>query len=258
MSGQFVDMAPLISGLRRQMDSMSTASVVQDLDGFDRAAFVARSGYVPGGSAQAELVLAPDMALELGHPRTASVSFVLVTRGSDVRAGRVTRVGPDFDGLGSRSPHGPPRHSFAQVVCCRVSADHPPDPFDLDNAQYLTDRLPGYMVRSLPGRLWARISRAGRRAGLDLTVLAQALMIRYGELASVSAVEVFFVTSSADDVQRLALLAAEARVLSGQHKKLVLGADGAVDCTDLHCESCDERDVCEALRDVMARRRRTA
>ena len=58
--------------------------------------------------------------------------------------------------------------------------------------------------------------------------------------------------------EALATLANEARVLAGQHKKLVLAADGGVDCLDLNCEACDERALCDSLRDVIVRRRRYA
>jgi CO dehydrogenase/acetyl-CoA synthase beta subunit len=251
-------MAPLIRRLRRCVSDYATPPVVQEVAGFAFRTLAARHGYARGGLERPEIVLAPDVALELGHPGTAAQSFVLLTCGDDVCAGRLTRVGWDFDGL-ERRPVGPTaRRPFAQVVLLRVSPDCPPDPFVLDNAQYLTDRLPGYMVRSVPGRLWARISRAGRRAGLDLTILGQALMARYLEIDGVEAVEVLFVTSSAQDVEALAPLAHEAHILSGQHKKLVLSDDGLVDCLDLSCEACDERALCDALRDVIVRRRRYA
>ena len=46
-----------------------------------------------------------------------------------------------------------------------VKPGETPDPFETDNTQYLMHRLSGYMVRSVPGRLWVRISKAGRAAG---------------------------------------------------------------------------------------------
>jgi hypothetical protein len=45
-------------------------------------------------------------------------------------------------------------------------------------------------------------------------------------------------------------------VLSGQHRKLVLREQGVAECDDLDCDSCDERDVCDALRDVTVRYRK--
>ena len=81
-------------------------------------------------------------------------------------------------------------------------------------------------------------------------------MAVYAELPDVEAVEVVFVTSSEADVEALGPIAAEAKILAGRHKKLVLSPDGEVECTDLDCEDCDEQPVCDALRDVVVRRRR--
>jgi len=249
-------MAPLIRRLRQGVGDYAVAPAVVEVGGFDRRELAARYGYAPRGLPRPEIVLTGDVALELGHPATASQCLVLLTTGDGVHPGRLTRLGPDLEELELRSDGPSTHHPFAQVVLLRVSPDTPPDPFVLDNAQYLIDRLPGYMVRSVPGRLWARISRAGRSAGLDLTILGEALMARYLEIDGVSDVEVVFVTSSAGDVEALATLAHEARILAGQHKKLVLSADGEVDCLDLNCETCDERELCDALRDVIVRRRR--
>ena len=102
-----------------------------------------------------------------------------------------------------------------------------PDPFEIDNTQYLTRRLPGYMVRSVPGRLWVRISRKAEEAGLTLKTVGSALIAAYThDFDAVEGAEVVFVTSCGEDVEALAEIANEAKILAGKHKKLVLGADG--------------------------------
>jgi hypothetical protein len=65
-----------------------------------------------------------------------------------------------------------------------------------------------------------------------------------------------FVTSSNDDVQALAQIATEAGILAGRHKKLVLGVDGDVECFELNCKTCDEKPVCDSLRDIVIKRRK--
>ncbi|MBW2527774.1 MAG: hypothetical protein JRI23_26575 [Deltaproteobacteria bacterium] len=44
--------------------------------------------------------------------------------------------------------------------------------------------------------------------------------------------------------------------MAGHHKKLSLGVDGELECSDLDCDSCDEQEVCDSLRDVIIKRRR--
>lgn len=199
-----------------------------------------------------EVILAEDTAVELGHPSTASLSTVLVTwHPGLVRPGRITRVGPDLDGLSAGGPK-----PFAQVVMLEVRAGGEPDPFALDNAQYLLHRLPGYAVRSVPGKLWIRVSRKGRQAGLTLGTVGAALIAAYtADFEEIRAAEVVFVTSSRSDVEALSDVAVEARILSGRHKKLYLGADGGVECRELSCDTCEEKPVCDNLRDIVIQRR---
>jgi len=45
-------------------------------------------------------------------------------------------------------------------------------------------------------------------------------------------------------------------VLSGRHRKLALSADGTFECSDLDCENCDERETCDALKDVTIKYRK--
>lgn len=249
-TARVADMAPLIVRLREYIAERADHVTVQQAP-FDATGLRERFGFADGGGPQ--MILAQDAYAELGHPSTASAAIVLVTHDENLVAdGRCLRIGPDLDGIAkdARAPYG-------QVVLVAVGQDEAFDPFDLENAQYLTHRLPGYMVRSVPGRLWVRIGAQQARAGLDLDVVASALMASYrGRFDAVAAVEVVHVTSSAEDVQALSAIGTEASILWGHHKKLALGADGEVECSDLNCDDCDEQEVCDNLRDVIVKRRR--
>jgi hypothetical protein len=247
------DAAALIGLARVRLHGCSTAAVVSDLSPAMAAELRRRFGYRSQGSGCAQTVLASEVALELGHPSTASVSMVLWTRRLElVRAGRVTRVGPDFDALspGERRP-------FAQIVLVALGSGACADPFDLDRTQYLINRLPGYAVRAVPGRLWARISKQARQAGLSLDGLGAALASAYGDgLDGVRAVECLFVTSCAGDVESLQPVAAEAQSVAGRYRKLVLTQNTGVPCEVLACDTCAHKPVCDNLRGIVRRRRR--
>jgi CO dehydrogenase/acetyl-CoA synthase beta subunit len=73
---------------------------------------------------------------------------------------------------------------------------------------------------------------------------------------AIEKIEVVFVTQSKEDVESLNQIATEANILSGNHKKLILGADGDIECSEFNCETCDEKTVCDSLRDVVIIRRR--
>lgn len=246
------DMAPLVRRMREYLALREERSVSFDSP-WTAAELAARFGFATGRrKGSAEVILAEDTAVELGHPSTASLAAVLVTWDPGlVRPGCISLVGPDLDGL-SAAGYRP----FGQVVMLAAKPGRMPDPFALDSAQYLLHKLPGYAVRSVPGKLWVRVSRKGRQAGLTLAVVGAALIAAYtSDFEEVEAAEVVFVTSSISDVEALSEIAVEARILSGRHKKLFLGADGEIECRELSCDTCEEKPVCDNLRDIVIQRR---
>jgi CO dehydrogenase/acetyl-CoA synthase beta subunit len=245
------DMAPLVDRLREFLSERASDTTSCDAP-YDLSALAERFGFSEKRKGRPEVILGEDVALELGHPSTASQVIVLLSHQPDlVQSGRISIVGPDLDEM-----KGGGRHAFAQVVMLAVKPDHTPDPFEIDNTQYLMHRLSGYMVRSVPGRLWVRISKAGRAAGLTLKTVGSALIVAYtNDFHGVEGAEVVFVTASPSDVEALSQISTEANILSGRHKKLALGVDGEVECQDLNCNTCDEQPVCDSLRDIVIKRR---
>jgi hypothetical protein len=248
-----VDMTPLIESVRALLDPRVEESKRWAIEDFDHDAFARETGFAPRRKGKPEVVLGQEIAVELGHPATASQAILLTTAQPGlVQPGRVSLLGPDLD-CGTPGVQRP----FAQVVMLALRPGSAPDPFELESAQFLINRLPGYMVRSIPGRLWVRVSKRGRAAGLGFDTVARALVAAYeDEFDEVEGVEVIFVTSSAADVEALAPVALEASVISGKHKKLVLSPDGELECSELSCETCDEKPVCDDLRDIVRERRR--
>lgn len=255
----FADMAPLVRRLHAWIDDHPGSRTVQlsipDLQVFSRL-----TGFTPRRAGTPEVILASDTAIELGHPTMESLVFPLMTSVPGlVRHGRLTTVGPGFACTGRPGKTGGStvRLPLGQVVALEVEAENPPDPFDVDNLQFLLHRLPGYMVRSVPGRLWVRIGKEALSRGLSVEVVAQALMLSFlNECPTVRGVEVLWVTSCVDDIRSLRPLENEASILAGKHKKLVLTQNGEVECPDLDCDHCEARDVCDALRDIIVLRRR--
>jgi hypothetical protein len=210
-------------------------------------------GFSAKGKGKPEVILTEDVQVELGHPSVGSLAAVLTTYDpSLIQHGRISLIGPD---LRQMKPGG--RQAFAQVILLALDRSAMPDPFDLENAQYLMHRLPGYMVRSVPGKLWVRVGKDRFNQGLDLHTVGSALVKAYtDDFPGVLKAEIAFVTTGREDVLALEPIAAEAKVLSGRHKKLVLGVDGSIECSELNCEECEEKPVCDNLRDVVVRRRK--
>jgi hypothetical protein len=209
-----------------------------------------------------ELVLTAETALELGSPRRRSAHAVLWTATPGVVTDdQLVVVGPDLD------PRGGGDRAYVQLTLVEVAPDAARDEprgaggsalvARLEAQQFLTRQLPGVMARLLPGRLWLRVSRDALAAGLDFALLAAALRRACRTVApAVRAVACVFASGADDDVADLAALAAEARVHAGRHHRLALGGDGAFECADLDCATCDDRPVCDRIRAATAIRRR--
>jgi hypothetical protein len=245
------DMAPILRDLRELLARAGAVPIIREVSPAAQRAFSERTGFGPRGG-EPVIVVGRAVALELGHPDTESQALALWTTESGlVENGRVTLLGPDLPAMpgGGRWPLG-------LIVCLELDAAASPDPFRIEQSLRLANRLPGFMVRSLPGRLWARVGASELARGLSLLDVGEALVRAYNEdVPGVMAVEAVIVTHSADAVRSLAPLAIQARVLSGRHKKLYLSPDGALECEELDCEACDERETCDSLRDILARRR---
>jgi CO dehydrogenase/acetyl-CoA synthase beta subunit len=204
-----------------------------------------------GPDAGKGVILKEDTFVELGNPSVASCSFVVWTDElSRVVDGRITCIGPDIQH--SRGQSLP----FAQVVIvsgAELTEQHYPE---LERTQYTPDQIQGYMLRSVPRRVWSRVSNEAAARGFCFESLGRALISIFKRRNPlIQAIEVVFVTSSADDVDQLEDIAADVRKFSGEVRKLVRQQDGSYDCVEYDCDSCDDRPACDSVRDWIKVRR---
>jgi len=128
----------------------------------------------------------------------------------------------------------------------------------MDLLRYDLD-LEGFMIRAVSSRMseWCRISRQAVRQGFSMRTLGSSLMELFRKKAYVKAVEILFVTSSADDVKRLGgIVGSTARTISAMNKM--------AEEMKFDCEDCEYRDVCDdaedlkKMRDAFMKRRQEA
>jgi len=182
-------------------------------------------------------VLKEDTAVELGGPLSAGTVFFLC--GDDVSAvddGRITLAGADI--IETKDKVLP----FGQVVLVAGTTLTKGITPELENALYSAGKLPGYMLRSTGGHIWSRLSHQAVRNGFSLKLLGQAILeYIYANLASVSAAEVLFVTSSVGDVQELDRIGTLVRKLAHDlRRERIRQAIGE----EFECESDGDCDIC--------------
>jgi hypothetical protein len=117
--------------------------------------------------------------------------------------------------------------------------------------------MKGYMLRSVPNRIWARVSHEAAHSGFSLERLGMRL---YGALmkqcSGVTGVAIFFVTSSKEDVAELGALVQPARDTLAKIQTYTRLPDGSYECsTGLDCTECPEKPVCDNIREVITIRK---
>ncbi len=189
------------------------------------------------------LVMAQDMAVELGHPKDASLAFLLwINDPAKLQNRRITVVGPDLPQLSGKQA------SFGKIVLAAGDDFNEDNSFDRYRQMELLRYelfLKGYMIRAASQyqREWSRVSKEAIDNGFSLQILGGALADKFLGLPYLKAVEVIFITSSREDVLELAAVADEAvRIIGAMNK---MAADLSFDC-----DTCEYNAVCDDVAEL--------
>jgi CO dehydrogenase/acetyl-CoA synthase beta subunit len=208
-----------------------------------------------GPGAGSGLVLRGDTFAELGSPEVGSCAFPLWTDSTAlVKDGKITLIGPDI--LESRGASLP----FAQILIAGGGKLSDKQHSALDESQYISDQIEGYMVKSTPGRMWTRISNNAAEKGFSFKSLGKALIAIYkSHVSQIEAMEIVFVTSSKEDVRQLEEIAAQVRKIGKDIVRetwLARGYD-ILECTlGWDCGSCPDKTVCDDIKKLVKVRKK--
>ena len=127
----------------------------------------------------------------------------------------------------------------------------------MDRVLHLSAQIDGYMLRSVPDLIWARVSKEAARSGFSLRRLGLRLIDSLNTgCDGVSKSEIFFVTSEREDVAELKKIVDPTRTTLRKLRTFGRKEDGTYECdTALDCEECPEKPVCDAIRDVITIRK---
>ena len=208
----------------------------------------------------AGIILKEDTHVELGHPSAGSCSATLATH-NDVLVddGRITLVGPDIpESYEERLP-------FGQVIIASITGPSageasPSATAAITHMASRMDRIAhgeaqsdGYMIRSVPNLIWARVSKDGARKGFSLKQLGETLITALRrQCDNMTRCEVFFITRSKKDIEALEDIIEVARAKTRKLDSFSEGPDGEFECTEEQdCDTCPEQVVCDNIRDVI-------
>lgn len=198
------------------------------------------------------VILKEDTFVELGNPSKGSSALVVWSDNlSLIKDGHITIIGPTMqESEGLSLPLG----QAIVVGGEELTDNHYPE---LEAAQFKPDPIEGYMLRSVPNRIWSRISKEAVGRGFCFEILGQSLMASFKrKFPIIQATEIIFVTSGREDIAQFDAIAEGMRKFSGELKKLVRQGDDTYKCTVYECSTCDNESVCNAIREWIVLRRK--
>lgn len=207
-----------------------------------------------GPGASPGIILRGDTFIELGNPEADSCAFLLWTDNpSLLRDGRITLIGPDI-------PESPVASlPFGQVLMVGGESLGEKEHEELARNQYIADQIEGYMIRSIPQRMWSRVSKEAAEQGFCFETLGRAQMAIFkSEVPKIQAMEIIFVTSSKEDLQPLENIDEQVREISHNITREIWQAKGYdIECTlGWDCRSCEYKPVCDEIREVVRVRKK--
>ena len=190
--------------------------------------------------AENRMVFNTDTAIELGHPQTESLAFLIWTESPEkINDQQITIIGPELNEAGANKiPWGKlvliSGHGFNEENAYQRYQEMDMVRFQLN--------LEGYMLRALPqdNKEWSRVSRGALQSGFSLRLLGNELIRELKRLEYVDAVEITFITSSESDIQRFKPIAE--KVTKAYRAMNKMFANLEYDCRD-----CDFSDVCNEI-----------
>lgn len=203
------------------------------------------------GSRNACIVLEEDTAAELGAPDKESLSITMWTSRRGTLLNRLLTRGPDFDKLIGKSV------SYVQVIMLEFEDSSQALEQDIGRVRNLTNKLAGFMTRSMPGKTWVRIGKQLMNRGFSLYALGQCLHKAYRDaIPDIKNMDIILITDSDDFIKNLKPVSEAAKIISGDNTKFRWVSDGVVSCDELDCENCDDKAICDSINEILSKRRK--
>jgi len=247
------DFRILIESLRCTIDELTQKNPSVKMKTGDSIDFIQELKKIEvfsGKKGKSYIVPAEDTSVELGPPSSSSVDLLMTTFRHDlVSDGRITVIGDDLNELTGK------KKAFLQ--CVLLSVNEGADILSIENNRYLFNRLSGYMVRSIPGRLWVRIHRKLMKKGFSFLHLGAAIHEAFHSASDgIRGCELIFAAGENGLIDSFSEISEKAKALGFKNRKLQLEEDGTYSCDDYDCESCDEKVSCDVLRDIIVSRKK--
>lgn len=211
-----------------------------------------RIGYGISDKKNSFIVMAEDTAVELGSPQKVSISKTLWTTSENIAGNNVYVKNDQLSSFENRSV------SFLQLIIVQFdNADDAKD-YRLQSVKGLSNKIPGLMCRSMQGKMWIRINKSLMEKDFSLYSLAECLYHSYMQaIPAIKAMDIFLIADDDPLILKFEPIISTAESISENNNKVRWIEDGIVNCDDLNCASCEEKPVCDSLRQIVIEKRKT-
>lgn len=242
----------------QQKDYYELISVVQEIADKNKfasyrlgdAKICSDLGYNSSGKRNAYIVLEEDTAVELGAPDKESLSITMWTSQRGTLANRLLTYGSDFERLTNKSV------SYIQIIMLEFEDGSQAVESDIARIKNLTNKLSGFMTRSMTGKTWIRIGKERLKQGFSLYALGQCLHKAYIDaIPGIKGMDIILITDRDEFIKTFKPVSEAAKIISGDNTKFRWVADGVVSCEELDCENCDDKATCDSINEMLAKRR---
>jgi len=196
------------------------------------------------------LVSAEKTALELGSPYDLAFNSLLWTKRSDLLKDRIWVSGSDFRKI-KKSPI-----PFAYLLVFQIPESFDPTDPNFKSNKNLSNKIPGLMTRSLPGKMWIRLHQDLIKNNFSLFSLGQCLVFSFKEkFPELKGFEIFIISENLELIMALESIHKRALLISSENSKLVLEENGLLSCEDFNCSVCSEKEACDTIREAIRKKK---
>lgn len=210
--------------------------------------------YVGSGNKSSKgdyVVLDEDTALELGSPGKLSVSRLLWTNKANLVNNKIYIIGDSLSDFKVKEL------SFLQILIIELNENTDPFTSDIYRIKNLSNKIPGYMTRSIPDKTWVRIHKNLLNKGFTLHTLADVLIKSYvDENKIVKNIDVILIAGDDSSIGRYIPICDSAKTISSNNMNLHWLENGILTCEGINCSSCEEYHDCNKIKEILSQRRR--
>ncbi|MHA1804050.1 MAG: hypothetical protein ACTSU4_05890 [Promethearchaeota archaeon] len=197
-----------------------------------------------------EIILQEETGLELGGMGNTSYSLIYPTNESiEIHDGTIMVLGPEINQLSQSSV------DFALIIFIKGKNLTRKMRSHLKHLSFISDGIEGFSIRSIPQRLWCRLTKNILKRNFSFEFLAKAFLYLYEERYGswIEKIEIILINSLPELIERIKTMGMKLDKLERlRWKEKINEWKKRLDCDyNWDCITCPYTETCEELRKII-------